>query len=343
MRGAVVVVSYNTCEYLRRCLQSVFASTAKSGERAETAVIVIDNDSRDGSVEMTAREFPQVHLASSATNLGFTGGNNLALALLGFDVTLTPDAAEVLRGLGDGMHSLNRFDPDWVLLLNSDAELQGDALAKMAACLQTHAEVGVCGAHLHNRDGSFQHGAFRFPSLAQVALDLFPLENLPGYARLYNSRWNGRYPIRAWQGPEPFAVDFVLGAAMMARSEAIRQVGGLDDAFFMYCEEIDWCLCMRAAGWEVSAVTDAHVVHHGGQSTSQVRWTAYERLWRSRMHFYHKHRRYFGPGHLAAVRLLLHAGMWARTRRGWRRFAQGAITGEQAAEELEVYARIARL
>ena len=153
----------------------------------------------------------------------------------------------------------------------------------MVEFLVANPTAGICGPRLQYGDGSFQHGAFHYPGIVQVFLDLFPLDGIRGVHRLHNSRLNGRYPTAAWQGLAPFPVDFVLGAALCIRREAIERIGGLDDAFFMYCEEMDWCRRCRQAGWQVYALPAARVIHHAGQSSRQVRWDAYERLWRSRL------------------------------------------------------------
>jgi len=221
--------------------------------------------------------------------------------------------------------------------------LTGDALGQMARFLQMTPAAGVCGAQLRYGDGRFQHGAFRLPNLFQVALDFFPLTGVPGAQRLHHSRCNGRYPARLWRGESPFQVDFVLGAALMARGAAIAQVGGLDNEFFMYCEEIDWCMRMADAGWSAYAVPTAHVTHHEGQSSRQVRWTAYVRLWRSRLRLVAKHPERYSAAHVVAMRSLIHAGTRRRMACARRRFARGQITGVELAAELAAHAEVTRL
>lgn len=335
MRLAVIVLSYNTRELLRQCLHSVFASAALHVGQLDVAVIVVDNNSSDGSCALVAAEFPDAYLLASRVNLGYTGGNNLALNLLGFPVDAPPRPQTLAPRPAP--------NPDFVLLLNADTEIVGDALWQMANFLHTHPSVGVCGARLQYGNGAFQHGAFRFPTLFQVALDFFPLTGVPGAHRLHNSRWNGRYPAHFWQGPTPFPVDFVLGAAMMVRGVAIQQVGGLDDGFFMYCEEMDWCLRLAEAGWPTYAVPTAQVIHYEGQSSRQVRWPAYERLWRSRFRFYAKHEQRYPLAYRRFLRLFVRSGLWTKAWRAQRRFAQGEMTGEEVQAELAAYAAIAQM
>lgn len=334
MQVAVVVVSYNTRDLLRRCLRSVLATPLPPGTMLQ--VLVVDNASQDGSAAMVAGEFPTVDLVASPINLGFTGGNNLALHALGFPVTLSA-AAQPLAPTPQAE------PPDFVLLLNPDAEVQGDAIVLMARFLAETPQAGACGAHLRYANGRFQHGAFRFPTLAQVALDLFPLTGLPGIHRLYDSRLNGRYPARRWLSTQPFEVDFVLGAALMLAGAAIRAVGGLDDGYFMYCEEMDLCLRLHAAGWGVYTLPAALVIHHEGQSSRQVRWDAYERLWRSRLRFYAKHSARYPAGYTHLVRGLLRLSAAWHSRQARRRFATGQATGLETGRELAAYRAVSRL
>lgn len=334
MRLAVVVLSYNTRDLLRRALHSVLASAALTAERLTVDLLVVDNASPDGSAALVQAEFPQVHLLASPVNLGYTGGNNLALQWLGFTLG-------VAHALPSDLSPL--VPPDFVLLLNADTEVLGDALWQMVQVLVNEPNVGACGANLRYGDGRFQHGAFAFPTLAQIALDLFPLAGVRGFHRLINSRWNGRYGQHQWQGGEPFAVDFVLGAALMVRRAVIQQIGGLDDGFYLYCEEMDWALRMGLAGWQVKAAPTAHVVHYEGQSSKQVRWPAFVRLWQSRLRFYAKYRTLYPPGYLWIVRQLISGGLWWRTSLANRRFAQGEISGTAWQAERDAYATIQRL
>lgn len=328
---SVVIVSYNVRDLLRNCLCSIFASANYSTDWLSVNVIVVDNASADGSAEMVRTEFPQVHLIASVQNLGFTGGNNLALKSLGLD-----------------NRENNRTQPtthtDFVLLLNPDTELIGDTLGRMAAFLRDHPTAGACGARLQYGNGQFQHGAFTFPTLSQVMLDLLPLAEIPGVRRflprLLNSRINGRYPQHLWRGRQPFPVDFVLGAAMMVRAEAIQQVGLLDEDFFMYCEEIDWALRLHQAGWNVFALPTAHVIHYEGQSSKQIRWAAFERLWRSRFHFFRKHTAQYPPGYAVAVEWIVHRLFTLRRWQSYQRFGRGEITGEELAMECNIYAKL---
>jgi len=337
MKLVVVVVSYNTRDLLDRCLAATLASAEASGlDDSQFQIVVVDNASVDGSAEMTAQRYPQVRLIASDSNLGFTGGNNLALAYLGFPVALPAGVERPALAQPDTR-------PDYVLLLNSDAEPVGDALGRMANFLEANPAAGICGPRLQYGDGRFQHSAFRFPDLFQTALGFFSFSRIRGAHRIHDSRLNGRYPARLWQGETPFRVDFVLGAAMMARDAAIDQVGGLDNDYYMYCEEIDWCMRMDDAGWGVFAVPAALVTHHAGQSSKQIRWQAYVRLWRSRLLLTAKHPQRYPPGYLHLMRGLIRFGSWWDMAGARRRFARGEITGAELAAELAAHAEVMRL
>jgi N-acetylglucosaminyl-diphospho-decaprenol L-rhamnosyltransferase len=340
LRLTVVVVSYNVLSLLRNCLHSIAASTAQSADWLSVDVVVVDNASADDSGAMVAAEFPDVRLIASDKNLGFTGGNNLALRALGF-APIGSESSHI------PIPNPQSPIPDFVLLLNPDTLVESDALGQMAVFLRDNPSAGAVGAHLSYGDGSFQHGAFQFPGLAQVALDLLPLADLPGIRRflprLLDSPLNGRYPTALWQGTNAFPVDFVLGAALMARGEAIRRVGLLDDGYFMYCEEMDWCLRLQDAGWSVFALPTAHITHLEAQSSRQVRWETFERLWCSRFRFYQKQRIHYFNGFLPRLRLLVRIGVWMRSVLARRRFAQGKLSGLLLERELAAYRAIGRL
>ncbi len=336
MHIAVIVVSYNTKELLRNCLSSVFASfQTESTTDDELSIVVVDSASSDGSSEMVTAEFSQATLLAQTANIGFVAGNNLALRTLGFLLEQPTDNAPIPNP--------DPQRPTAVLLLNPDAELVDNALWQMARLIDENSWAGACGAHLTYGDGAFQHGAFHFPSLTQVLIDFFPLTGLPGVQRIHNSSLNGRYSADLWSGQEPFEVDFVLGAALMMSGEMIRKIGGLDPGYVMYCEEMDWCLRIAAAGRKVYAVPTAKVIHHEGQSSKQRRWETYVLLWRSRFRFYQKHRAVYPGGYTTVLRLVLKWGLWWRKRQAKRQFASGLSTGIELSAELAAYESVGQL
>ncbi len=306
---AIVVVSYNTCSLLHDCLGSVFAglarfesNTALGASRPAGEVWVVDNASTDGSHEMVRREFPAARLIVNSENRGFAAANNQALRLL-----LQPDSDTAVR-------------PDAVLLLNPDTVVCGDALREMFRVLMDNPRVAVVGAQLTYPDGRFQHSAFRFPDLLQVFFDFFTVHH-----RLIESRLNGRYPRSLYDQGRPFAIDHPLGAALMARREAIEQIGLLDERFFMYCEEIDWCMRFKRHGWQVVCAPQARIMHYAGQSTCQFREKMFVALWKSRFRLFEKH---YPPVFRRVARWLVAAGMRHKIGEARAALARGDI--EQA-------------
>ncbi|MEZ4768319.1 MAG: glycosyltransferase family 2 protein [Caldilineales bacterium] len=329
---AIIVVSYNTRELLRACLESVQASLAGS-PALRAGVWVVDNASVDGSPATVREAFPDVRLIALAENLGFSGGNNLALRALGFQ----PAGRELVRSghlpLPNDPRLAPSHPPRHVLLLNSDAEVRDDALAQLVAFLDETPRAGAGGPQLVYPDGRFQHGAFRFPGLAQTALDLFPPPGRLNSA-LMDSQLNGRYPRHLVEAGMPFPVDFVLGASLAVRGRAIEQAGLLDESFFMYCEEMDWQQRLARSGWEVYCVPAARVIHHGAASTSQFRAAMFTELWRSRLRYF---ARYHGPLTNRLLHGLIRAGMAAEARR-----ARAGAPSDLAAR-LDAYGEVARL
>ncbi|MEN6478891.1 MAG: glycosyltransferase family 2 protein [Anaerolineales bacterium] len=305
---AIVIVSYNVHELTRACLQSVYAALRHSG--LEGQVWVVDNASADGSAAMVATEFPQATLCALADNRGYAAGAN-----------------EALRQL-----MIAEQAPRYVLVLNPDTVLAPDALGQLVSFMQKHPQVGLAGAQLAYADGSFQHGAFHFPTLLMLFLDFWPLHH-----RLLDSPLNGRYPRRRYDRGEPFPIDHPLGAAMLIRHETLADVGLLDESYFMYCEEIDYCLRVRRAGWAIYLVPAARITHYAGQSTRQFREQMFLALWRSRLLLFD---RYYSRVYRWLARRIIAAGMHSLRRATEREVAQGTLSAREAAPRLDAYRQV---
>jgi GT2 family glycosyltransferase len=314
----IVTVSYNTRDLLADCLESVFASLAQSGLTGE--VWVVDNASADGSAAMVSQRFPQVRLIRHDENLGFAGGNNLALR------------AMALHPCGQQGPEMN---PRHVLFLNPDTRVVGNALVTMVGFLDDTPSAGAAGARLVHGDGSFQHSAFAFPGLAQIFVDFFPLHHW-----LLDSRLNGRYPRQFYDAGRPFPVDHPLGAALMVRTATLVQVGGFDERYFMYCEEIDLCRRIKSAGWEIYCLPQAEIVHLVGQSTRQFRDRMFVALWQSRFLMFEEHE---SPLFRWAARRLVRLGLWAEIRRAQAAYRHGEIDPAQLEARLAAYHEVAAL
>jgi N-acetylglucosaminyl-diphospho-decaprenol L-rhamnosyltransferase len=285
---AVIVVTWNSVHEIEAALSSLLRDLESAA--LDARVIVVDNASADRTVDLVRGRFPSVEVLALSDNVGFARANNIGMRHL---------------GIGSGQASA-----DFVLLLNPDTIVQLGAVQALMSAMQADPRVGVVGANLVFGDGSFQHGAYAFPGLRQLYAEFFWI---PG--RWREGWFNGRYERRLYQGEQPFEVDFVLGACMLVRADVVAEVGGFDEAFFMYCEEVDWQWRIRQAGYTIQCVPTAHIVHLGGQSTSQVKARSVRNLWESRLRLYRKH---YPTWKWHAARLLIGLGM-RRLRAQWTR------------------------
>ena len=306
---AIVTVSFNVKELLAACLESALAGLERSGLAGE--LWVVDNASADGSAAMIRERFPAVRLIAHDCNLGFAAGNNLALK------------------------AIESLAPRHVLFLNPDTRVQSDALGELVRFLDKTPAAGIAGARLVHGDGGFQHSAFAFPGLAQIFLDLFPLHH-----RLLESRLNGRYPRRLYASGRPFAVDHPLGAALMIRSEALKQVHGFDERYYIYCEEIDLCRRVEAAGWSIYCVPTAEIVHLVAQSTRQFRDRMFIALWRSRFLMFD---RYESRAWCWLARRLVRLGLRMAARQAQAAYRRGEIGERELNGRLAAYREVATL
>ncbi|NDJ54601.1 MAG: glycosyltransferase family 2 protein [Chloroflexi bacterium] len=228
---SLVIVSWNVRDLLVDCLASVFRSTL------DLEVIVVDAASSDGSAEMVSEHFPEVRLIEPGYNTGFTKGNNLGIE----------QASGRLIGL-----------------LNPDTDVIDDALAALVAFLEERPEVGIVGPQLLNDDGSVQSSRRRFPTLLTGLFESTWLEPMAPRSVLRH------YRVLDREDDQLQPVDWVTGAALIARRELFEEVGLLDEGFFMYSEELDWQRRVKASGWEIWYEPQAQIVHYGGKSSEQV-------------------------------------------------------------------------
>jgi GT2 family glycosyltransferase len=216
-------------------------------------VIVVDNGSRDGSGNEVKKTFSSIHLIENEKNLGF--------------------AKAVNQGL---QHASGRY----ILLLNPDTQMKREAIGRLVLFMDSRTDTGVAGAQLLNSDGSKQNSIANFPSLATELLNKSLL------------RWlfPKKFPGKEMNHSEPVEVDSVIGACMMVRREALDRVGFLDEDYFLFLEETDWCYRMKQAGWNIFHVPKAEVYHFQGKSAEGERKRAKVEYYRSRYHFFRKNR-----------------------------------------------------
>ena len=269
---SIVIVSWNVKDLLRRCLGSVMRSLASGrGLRLSAQVVVVDNASSDGSVRMLREEFQQVRCLANDQNVGFTKGNNQGIAA---------------------------SDGRYVLLLNPDTEVVEDALGEMVAYMDDHPKVGALGPQLLYPDGEVQSSRRRFPGLGTAFVEgTFLQQWLP------DSDVLKRYYVLDRSDDETQEVDWVVGACLLMRRTTLEGVGCLDERFFMYSEELDWCFRAKKQGWMVVYLPIARVIHYEGKSSEQVLPVRHVQFQRSKVLFFKKHHGYW-RGELLCVYLL---------------------------------------
>jgi GT2 family glycosyltransferase len=229
---SVVIVNYNVKDFLLQCLRSL----QQSSVAAETEIIVVDNDSSDGSLEFLKPLFPEVHFIASKENLGFGRANNLGI--------------NIAKG-------------EFILLLNPDTIVSENTLEKMAEYMRAHTEVGMCGCKVLNPDGTFQLACRRgFPTPWASFCKIFGLQSL-----FPNSKLFAQYNQTFRSTDETYYIDALIGAFMFARREALLQAEGFDPAFFMYGEDLDLCYRIQQNGWKVAYVPTTSIIHFKGEST----------------------------------------------------------------------------
>lgn len=252
---SIVIVNYNTRQLTLDCLQSVFDS--ETGYSYE--VIVVDNASADGSVETIRSQFPDsVHLIANTENTGFAKANNQAM--------------DIAKGR-------------YVLLLNSDTIVQPDTLQTMIAYMDENPELGASGCKVILPDGSLDKACRRgFPTPSASFYYAFGLSKLFPDVPRFN-----QYQLGYLDPNETYPVDCLVGAFMLVRSETIRQIGGLDETFFMYGEDIDWCYRIKEAGWGIHYHPATYIVHYKGASSRRKPLKIIYEFHRAMWVFHRKH------------------------------------------------------
>lgn len=253
MDVSVIIVNWNTKKHLRVCLESLYSQT----EGIEFEVIVVDNGSDDGSTEIVKNEFPEVVLIPNSENKGYAAANNQGIAI------------------AKGRH---------ILLLNSDTLVLDNVVDKVVKFADKHDKVAVVGCRILNPDKSLQPSCFMFPSILNLFLSSFYLYHL-----FPNNKFFGRERLSWWDWRECREVDVVAGCFMLVKREAIEQVGMMDDCYFMYFEESDWCYRFKKAGWKILFTPGAEIIHLGGASTRQASSEMLLQYTKSMLLFFKKH------------------------------------------------------
>ncbi len=267
---SVILVTYNTRDLLGRCLEALPAAL----EGVPYEVWVVDNGSTDDTLAWLRAHHPEVRVLANPTNRGFAGANNQAMA---------------------------RAQGRYLLLLNTDTQPLPGSLVALVRYLDQHPEVGIVGGSLLNPDGSPQGCAADFPTWwKELVLLTGPL----GHRLL--GPWFPFHP----PSETPRAVDWVSGACLMVRREVVEAIGGLDEGYFMYTEEVDWCWRARRAGWSVAVIPEARVIHLGGATARRMDGLRRRWLYASKARFL---RRREGP----AAAAIYAAAVWITTFGKW--------------------------
>ncbi len=232
---SIVIISYNTLEMTQDCLSSVYENTGE----LKLQVIVVDNDSKDGSAEMVRKKFPQVTLIANENNLGFATANNQGFRLA---------------------------SGEYVLLLNSDTVILGDVLVRSVEYMRTHPNVGAMGCRVLNTDLTMQATCSGYPTLGRLSLMASGLDRLSVF-QAYD-----RYMLRGWQRDTERDVEVISGCYLLVKRVVIDTVGGLDEDFFFFGEETDWCLHIHKAGWQLKFAPVGEIIHHGGGSVNKLNY-----------------------------------------------------------------------
>jgi len=285
---SIIVVNFNAEKLLKECLESLYRETRDTS----FDVWVVDNNSRDESVRMVRENFPQVKLIENNDNLGFSKANNQAIA---------------------------KSASDYILLLNPDTVVRDRAIDKMVAFMDTHPDVGISGCRVLNKDGSLQPACRRSVPTPKVAF-----YHLSGLSKLFpNSMIMAKYNLTYLDPDQSHEVDAVSGAFLLIRRAVVDQIGLLDEVFFIYGEDVDWCVRAKNAGWKVMYHSEAEILHYKGGCSANSRRTAYE-FYRAMYLF---HRKHFAKNHSPVTNLLICTGIVIRAMFSWRRFFASAKAG----------------
>jgi len=268
---SVIIVSWNAREFLSDCLNSI----RKSGGESVREVIVVDNGSSDASAEMVSEQFPEVTLERSKENLGFARGNNLGI---------------------------QRATGEYLALINSDVVLHPGSLDQLASCLSRRHEVGLVAPRVLGADGRLQPTCRRLPSVWNITCEILALDRLPFPA------FSGRCmrSIEHEQAGEQ-EVEVLSGCFWMARRSAVEKIGGLDERFFFYAEDVDWCKRFREGGWKVVYVPQAIATHFGGGSSANAPLRYSIELLRANLTYWKKHHGALGQAVFFFLSIVHHA------------------------------------
>ncbi|UCB52862.1 MAG: glycosyltransferase family 2 protein [Candidatus Zixiibacteriota bacterium] len=254
---SIVIVTWNSQDFIRQCLGSILATSAESG----TEVIVVDNASSDGTARIVRASYPEVNLIENKTNLGYAKANN---------------------------QGIDQAQGRYVLLLNPDTRLLDHSLSSMYKFMERNPRAGAMGPRLLNPDGSTQASCREFPGFSSLIWEFSGLSRLFPESKIF-----GKWRMGYFTFDQPREVDQPMGSCLVIRKETLEQVGSFDENFSMFFNDVDLCYRIKNAGWKIYFQPDAQVIHHRGAFTRKVKR---KMIWLSHLAFYKffkKHRK--GP------------------------------------------------
>jgi len=254
---SIIIVSWNTKKYLNKCLQSIY----KTIHNLKFEVIVVDNDSDDSSPEMVKKDFPQVNLICAGSNLGFAKANNIGIK-----------------------KSKGRY----IVIMNSDVEILNNCLEIMYTYIDKHPSIGILGPKILNPDKTLQRSFKKFPTLWNNLCRACYLDKIFPHSKLFEGALITFFSIYIISN-----VDVLIGAFWLIRRESLDCVGLLDENFFMYSEDIDWCKRFKNVGWDVVYFPDAEIIHYGGGSSANAPIKFYIEYQRANLQYWKKHHHKF--------------------------------------------------
>lgn len=264
MDATVTIVNYNTVAKLRDCLRSIRDTTADMA----IEVIVVDNGSRDGSVEMVRDEFPEVRLVATGENLGFGRAHNRAIAM------------------GTGRH---------FIVLNPDTVIEPHTFKRLVEFMDATPDAGSCGPTVKDATGAFAHSGhqdFSLLSMTASVLNLRAVLPSDAFLRTHFGRWLGRVHSAYHPHDTVRAVDWIDGACLVVRREVYEKIGAFDEKIFLNAEDWEWCYRIRLAGWKNYHVPDVAIQHLMHQSKDQVYVPSFVAQYRAMMYVFRKHYSY---------------------------------------------------
>ena len=255
MDVSIIIVAWNVRDLLYDCLKSVYEET----KGIDYEIIYVDNASQDGSVEMVAKEFPETKIIQNEKNKGFIIANN--------------EGIETAQGR-------------YILLLNSDTVVLDNAIAKTVKFADAHQEAAVVGCRVINPDHTLQRTCFMYPSILNMFLAATYL-----YKIFPNNKFFGRERMTWWDFNDIREVETVSGCFSLVRKEAIKQVGLMNEFYFVYGDDPEWCYRFKKNGWKILFTPDAHIIHYGGQTTKQMASKFQLQLYGSKLIFMKLHKK----------------------------------------------------